>query len=59
MIEGIAQTASDMKTTHLRTEAAMKVLKTSIDVMEQEGAALIKMIDSIMTGVGQNYDMSV
>ena len=59
MITGIAEIASDMKTTRIRTEAAMKVLKISMDVAEQESVGLMKMIDSIITGVGQNCDISI
>ena len=58
-MEGIANIAIGMKTTQINTEAAMKVLKMSMDTAKQEGAGLMKMIDAMLTGVGRNLDTTV
>jgi len=55
---GIAKMATNMKTMNLRNEATLKVLKIAMDTAEQEGEGLMKMIDSMLTGVGRNFDMS-
>jgi len=57
-IMGVAQVASNMKTISLRTEASLKVMKMAMDVVENEGAGLMKMIDSALTGLGQKLDIS-
>jgi len=58
-IMGVAQVATNMKTMSLHTEASLKVMKMAMNVAEQEGASLMKMIDTALTGLGQNLDMIV
>ena len=58
-ITGIAQAATNINAINFRTEASLKVMKMAMDTAEQEGDALMKMIDSVLTGVGQNLDISV
>jgi len=56
---GIARLASDMKTMQLQSEMSVRVLKMTMDVAAQEGEELVEMIDSILTGAGQNIDISI
>ena len=56
---GIASVAKNMKAMQLQTEAAFKVMKMAMDITEEAGAALMKMIDVAVTGVGKNIDMTV
>jgi len=55
----IANMASNMNMLHLQSETTFRVMKMVLDVSEQEGAGLMKMIDAAMTGIGQNIDMLV
>ena len=56
-VVGIANAANTMKTLHLQSETTFRVMKMVMDLSEQEGAGLIKMLDAAMTGIGQNIDM--
>ena len=58
-IKGIAQVATNIKTMSLLTEASLKVMKMAMNVAEQEGVGFMKILDSALTGVGQNLDISV
>jgi len=55
---GIAKAATDMNAMNVRTEASMKVMKLAMDTVEQEGEGLMKIIDSMLTGLGQKFDIS-
>jgi len=56
---GIANMATNVKMLHVQTEVAFKAIKMTMDMAEQEGAGLMKMLDAAMTGLGQNIDMAV
>jgi len=53
---GIASVAKNMKAVQLQTEKAFRVMKMVMNTAEEEGAALLKMMDAAMTGIGQNLD---
>jgi len=57
IVMDVAQVAMSMKTMSVRTESSLKVMKMAMDVVEQEGADLMKLIDAAMTGIGQNIDI--
>ena len=56
---GIAGVANNMKTMQLQAETALRVMKMAMNITEDAGAALMKMMDAAITGVGQNVDMTV
>ena len=56
-ITGVARIATDMKTAHLHTEIALRVMKMSMEQAEQGAEGLLKMIDASLTGIGQNIDV--
>ena len=56
---GIGRLATEMNTIQLQSEMSIRTMKMTMDIAKQAGEELVDMIDSILTGCGQNIDVLV
>ena len=58
-ISGVASAASNMSAAGVQYMASLKVMDMAQNVMEEAAAELIDSMNAIITGLGQNIDISV
>ena len=58
-ISGIASSASAMDSAGIQYMASLKVMKMAQGIVEEAAAELIDAMNAIITGLGQNIDITV
>ena len=58
-ISGISSAASNMSAAGVQYMASLKVMDMAQSVVEEAAAELIDAMNAIITGLGQNVDISV
>ena len=58
-VSGISSASSNMSAAGLQYMASLKVMDMAQDVFKDVAAELIDGMDAIITGLGQNIDLSI